>query len=123
MPAGGRALLPLPALTSRTVETAGTARNLDLAFWHADSREFEGHSPGYLNALWRNAATGLYEPAPASRTNDLRLDALFAWQPTPGTVFFAGYGGSLREDDTFAFRRLSRSRDGFFMNFSYLFRL
>ena len=22
----------------------------------------------------------------------VRLDALFAWQPTPGTVFFAGYG-------------------------------
>ena len=46
MPVGGRALLALPALTSRTVETAGrnTARDLDLAFWHADSREFEGEA-------------------------------------------------------------------------------
>jgi len=33
-------LLPLPALTSRTVETTArnTAGNLDLAFWHRDSR-------------------------------------------------------------------------------------
>jgi hypothetical protein len=51
------------------------------------------------------------------------LDALFAWQPTPGTVFFAGYGSSLNEEDAFAFRNLSRSRDGFFMKFSYLFRM
>jgi hypothetical protein len=59
----------------------------------------------------------------ASRRNGLRLDALFAWHPTPGTVFFAGYGSSLNEEDAFAFRDLSRSRDGFFMKFSYLFRL
>ena len=45
MPLGGRALAALLAL-SRTVETAGrnTARNLDPAFWHADSREFEGEA-------------------------------------------------------------------------------
>ncbi|MBK5254940.1 MAG: hypothetical protein JJE39_02805, partial [Vicinamibacteria bacterium] len=73
--------------------------------------------------LIRDAISGLYEPAPASRRNGLRIDALFAWQPTPGTVFFAGYGSSLREDDAFAFRNLSRSTDGFFMKFSYLFRL
>ena len=48
MPVGGRALLALLALTCRTVETAGrnTARNLDPAFWHADSREFEGEASG-----------------------------------------------------------------------------
>ena len=73
--------------------------------------------------LIRNATTGVYLPALASRTNGLRLDALFAWQPTPGTVFFAGYGSSLQEKDAFAFRRLSRSTDGFFVKFSYLFRL
>lgn len=71
----------------------------------------------------RDAATGSYARALASRRNGLRLDALFAWQPTPGTVFFAGYGSSLNEEEAFAFRDLSRSRDGFFMKFSYLFRL
>jgi len=73
--------------------------------------------------LIRNPASGLYEPTFATRRNGLRIDALFAWQPTPGTVFFAGYGSSLREDDAFAFRNLSRTGDGFFMKFSYLFRL
>ncbi len=73
--------------------------------------------------LIRDAVSGAYQPALGSRDNRLRLDVLFAWQPTPGTVFFAGYGSSLREDDAFSFRRLSRESDGFFMKFSYLFRL
>ena len=51
MPLGGRALLALLAL-SRTVEMAGrnTARDLDLAFWHADSREFEGEAASIARA-------------------------------------------------------------------------
>ncbi len=73
--------------------------------------------------LIRDAESGVYEPALASRDNRLRIDALFAWQPTPGTVFFAGYGSSLREADAFRFRSLSREADGFFVKFSYLFRL
>jgi hypothetical protein len=73
--------------------------------------------------LIRDPASGLCGPVLASCQNGLRIDALFAWQPTPGTVFFVGYGSSLREDDPFAFRRLDRSTDGFFMKFSYLFRL
>ncbi len=70
----------------------------------------------------RNAA-GEYERALGSTSNGLRIDALFAWQPTPGTVFFAGYGSSLQDDDAFALRRLTRTNDGFFMKFSYLFRM
>ncbi len=47
MPVRARTLLALQALSSRLVETAGrsTARNLDLAFRHGDSREFEGEAP------------------------------------------------------------------------------
>jgi hypothetical protein len=70
-----------------------------------------------------NSTTGLYTPALEQRSNGLRLDVLFAWQPTPGTVFFAGYGSSMSEPDAFAFKDLSRSKDGFFVKFSYLFRL
>ena len=57
MPVGGLALLALPALTSRTVETTGrnTACNLDLAFWHADSREFEGEA---TRVVWARAVRG-----------------------------------------------------------------
>jgi hypothetical protein len=73
--------------------------------------------------LIRNATTGAYAPALARSDNLLRLDVLFSWQPNPGTVFFAGYGSSLRETDALRFRELSRTSDGFFVKLSYLFRL
>lgn len=68
---------------------------------------------------------GIYKRslAAAGRTNTLRVDWLFSYQPTPGTVFFAGYGSSLSEDRAFAFRRLHRTTDGFFTKFSYNFRM
>jgi hypothetical protein len=55
-------------------------------------------------------------------SNSLRVDWLFSFQPTPGTVFFAGYGSTLAEEQAFRFRGLSRTRDGFFTKLSYLFR-
>lgn len=82
---------------------------------------------GRTNApiLIRDPDDGIYKRslATATASNDLRVDWLFAYQPTPGTVFFAGYGSSLDERKAFAFRRLQRSTDGFFAKFSYLFRL
>lgn len=70
-----------------------------------------------------DSSTGLYERALGSASNRLRVEALFAWQPTPGTVFFAGYGSALREDEAFRLRNVRRNADGFFMKFSYLFRM
>jgi len=58
-----------------------------------------------------------------SRRNDLRIDWLFSYRPTPGTVFFFGYGSSLREPDTYRFQDLDRISDGFFLKLSYLFRV
>ena len=52
-----------------------------------------------------------------------RVDWLFSYRPTPGTVFFAGYGSSLTEDDPLAFSKLRRVNDGFFVKASYLFRI
>ncbi len=69
------------------------------------------------------SAAGAYLPALASRSNRLRVDALFAWQPTPGTVFFAGYGSTLRDPRSFAFDGIERVSDGFFVKLSYLFRI
>ena len=68
---------------------------------------------------------GVFQRSLALRasTNDFRVDWLFSYQPTPGTVFFAGYGSSLVEDRSFRFRGLSRARDGFFVKLSYLLRL
>ena len=75
--------------------------------------------------LIRDPTDGIYkrELALASQTNTFRVDWLFSYQPTPGTVFFAGYGSTLAEDRAFAFSRLSRQRDGFFTKLSYNFRL
>jgi hypothetical protein len=55
--------------------------------------------------------------------NDLRVDWLFSYQPTPGTVMFAGYGSSYDGPEHLRFRELSRTQDGFFVKMTYLFRL
>ena len=53
-----------------------------------------------------------------------RGDALVSYQPSPGTVLFAGYGSLSREDEPLRFgRSLRRLSDGFFFKASYLFRL
>ncbi len=56
------------------------------------------------------------------RRRSFRNDALVSWQPTPGTVFFAGYGSAEGGDETRP-TSLLRQRDGFFMKLSYLFRM
>jgi hypothetical protein len=53
-----------------------------------------------------------------------RGDLLFAYQPNPGTVVFAGYGSTLRDpvdSDDPARSGLRRADDGFFLKMSYLF--
>ncbi len=69
---------------------------------------------------------------PASERRQFRGDALFAWQPTPGTVFFAGYGstyygqgiGDPQLRPSLARERdLRRAGDAVFVKLSYLFRL
>jgi hypothetical protein len=75
--------------------------------------------------LIRDPADGVFKRSLALRQEDnrLRIDWLFSFQPTPGTVFFAGYGSSLADEAAFRFRGLGRTQDGFFTKFSYLFRL
>ena len=67
-------------------------------------------------------ATNTFSRATKFRRNDFRVDWLFSYRPTPGTVFFFGYGSSLDEPDSFRFRGLERASDGFFVKLSYLFR-
>jgi hypothetical protein len=55
--------------------------------------------------------------------NDLRVDWLFSYQPTPGTVMFAGYGSSYAGEEHLRFRGMDRTQDGFFIKLSYLFRM
>src|SRR5207248_1413729 len=43
-----------------------------------------------LPLLIRDPLTGVYSRSPASQRNRFHADLLFSYQPTPGTVFFAG---------------------------------
>jgi hypothetical protein len=72
-----------------------------------------------------NRATGGYQRAVKTYTKSFRTDWLFSYQPTPGTVLFAGYGNTLANLDEVPRRpRLRRTADGFFLKLlSYLFRL
>jgi hypothetical protein len=73
--------------------------------------------------LLRDAGTAAFTPSQRTVQNDLRMDLLFSYRPTPGTVVFLGYGASYTEDDAFRFSDVARVNDGFFAKVSYLFRL
>jgi hypothetical protein len=55
--------------------------------------------------------------------NELRVDWLFSYRPTPGTLLYLGYGSTLEEPEQFRFGGLRRSSDGFFGKVSYLVRI
>jgi hypothetical protein len=67
-------------------------------------------------------ATATYVPISREARNDFRFDGLFSYQPSPGTVIFAGYGSTLADERAFRFSNLERRADGFFVKLSYLFR-
>ncbi len=71
------------------------------------------------------SGSGRLVPVGPTTSNDLRADWLFSYRPTPGTLFYFGYGASLTEPDAFRFSRedLRRASDGFFAKASYVFRL
>ncbi len=56
-------------------------------------------------------------------SNVLRPEFLFAYTPVPGTVFFAGYGGTMEDMDAYRFRGLRRRQDQLFVKMSYLLRI
>ncbi|MFN8653991.1 MAG: DUF5916 domain-containing protein [Gemmatimonadales bacterium] len=70
-----------------------------------------------------NPGSGQYERTSAFSDNRFRGDVLVSFTPVPGTVFFAGYGSSLFEPESFKFRDFKRESDGFFLKASYLFRV
>lgn len=72
--------------------------------------------------LIRDPSSGQYVRSEGWTRNDLRVDWLFSYRPTPGTVVFLGYGGSLQEQDFGHFSRLERVSDGVFVKLSYLLR-
>lgn len=73
--------------------------------------------------LLLRSPNGSYTRLGAVSQNRVRADWLFSYQPTPGTVFFLGYGSTLQEPEPLRFRSLTRTVDGFFVKWSYLYRL
>jgi hypothetical protein len=69
------------------------------------------------------AGPGGFQRSAVQANNVFQFDALFSYQPTPGTVVFVGYGSTMDEPEPFHFDRLTRLRDGFFAKVSYIFRL
>jgi hypothetical protein len=70
-----------------------------------------------------NPGAGVYQRTTAFQDNTFRGDVLVSFTPVPGTVFFAGYGSTLEEPQSFKFAAMRRRQDGFFLKGSYLFRL
>ena len=64
-----------------------------------------------------------YVHATAFGRRSFRGDFLFSYQPIPGTVFFAGYGSTLRDPTVLGNAELERAQDGFFLKLSYLFQM
>ena len=73
--------------------------------------------------LIRDPDTGVFVRAAAQATNSLQVDWLVSYMPSPGTVVYAGYGSTLAEAEAFAFRRVRRVQDGFFVKVSYVIRM
>ncbi|HTL46186.1 MAG TPA: DUF5916 domain-containing protein [Vicinamibacterales bacterium] len=66
---------------------------------------------------------GTFSPIGAVRQRSFRSDWLFSYQPTPGTVLFAGYGNTLTAENAAVQRTMRRTRDGLFLKYSYLIRM
>jgi len=79
-----------------------------------------------LDTLYdRNGNTILVggQPVAATSTREFRMDWLFSYRPTPGTLVYLGYGSTLDAPDVYTSSDLKRSSDGFFGKVSWLFRL
>ena len=82
---------------------------------------YDDSRTGY--AIITRQADGTFARNLGFTRNDLRVDWLFSYQPTPGTVMFAGYGSSYEGPEHLRFRGMDRTEDGFFVKLSYLFRM
>ncbi|MEO8451554.1 MAG: DUF5916 domain-containing protein [Gemmatimonadota bacterium] len=76
-----------------------------------------------LPLVVQDPVTGLFARTSGINQHSLRADWLVAFQPSPGTVLFAGYGSTRARDLRIERSGLDRVADGFFIKLSYLFRM
>jgi hypothetical protein len=87
------------------------------AVWQAALRD-DGRTN---DPILLRSATGAFTPAGHYVSNNVSGSFLLSYQPTPGTVFFLGYGGGYTEPWSFNFTGLTRTSDYFFVKATYLF--
>jgi hypothetical protein len=73
--------------------------------------------------VYLRSSAGTYSRAGAFERTRARVDALVSYLPTPGTVFYFGYGDALQANEPNGPERLRRVNDVFFLKLSYLFRM
>ncbi len=73
--------------------------------------------------IYLRGSGGTYTRASAFERTRARLDFLFSYLPSPGTVVYLGYGDALGADRPAGPERLQRTRDVFFLKLSYLYRV
>ena len=88
---------------------------------------FIGEYTAERQAALRNAADGapilVGGSAATSRDdNGFRIDWLAAYEPTPGTALYFGYGSTLQDGGALSFSNVRRSEDAFFLKAAYLIR-
>jgi hypothetical protein len=90
---------------------------------YESSRRAPLRDPRTGAVLLVESGAGVFAPSAARSANALRTDWLFSYRPSPGAVFFAGYGNTLTEPGSLAFAELRRVNDAFFVKLSYVFRM
>jgi hypothetical protein len=89
-----------------------------------ESRERDAlRDPRTEQPLLRKAPDGRFVPVAGVRTLRGRADWLLSYLPSPGTVLFAGYGSGLDASASMRPFDAERTSDGFFVKFSYLYRV
>lgn len=63
------------------------------------------------------------EPLDGSDGNDILVEALLSYEPSPGTVFFLGYTRQMEDSRRFGFEAVQPTADGLFAKLSYRFRM
>ena len=66
---------------------------------------------------------GSCSPLLGSDSHDFRLEALLAYESSPGSVFFLGYSRHFEDTSAFGFRQVAPVADGLFLKLSYRFRM
>ena len=103
--------------------------------YRADFADDLRHTGQTERPLYRQLLSGEYVRARGfvtvnnrpNHVNAFRPELLFSYLPSPGTVIYAGYGGTMLEPDAFRLGRgvseLRRQNDALFVKLSYLFRV